>query len=204
MRGSTSRRSRSIRWDFPSFSEGLSLRVPRSGGMSECLSYFPSFSEGLSLRAHSTRAGRVKHFTFPFLFGRAFIEARKPAGSQLSGQFPFLLGRAFIEARRSAIISLSATANFPFFLEGLSLRLDRVAVIVRQRRDFPSFFGRGFIEARLCMPPWQPTSSFPSFWEGLSLRPTVPRPGRSVSAPDFPSFSGGLSLRRLRHPHYSC
>ena len=76
MRGSTSRRSRSIRWDFPSFSEGLSLRVPRSGGMSECLSYFPSFSEGLSLRAHSTRAGRVKHFTFPFLFGGTFIEGQ--------------------------------------------------------------------------------------------------------------------------------
>ena len=142
---------------------------------------FPSFWEGLSLR-QAAACGQ---------------DLGRPG-------FPFLFGRAFIEARRSAIISLSATANFPFFLEGLSLRLDRVAVIVRQRRDFPSFFGRGFIEARLCMPPWQPTSSFPSFWEGLSLRPPVPRPGRPVSAPDFPSFSGGLSLRRLRHPHYSC
>lgn len=108
---------------------------------------FPSFWEGLSLRQAAACGQDLGRPGFPFLFGRAFIEARKPAGSQLSGQFPFLLGRAFIEARRSAIISLSATANFPFFLEGLSLRLDRVAVIVRQRRDFPSFFGRGFIEA---------------------------------------------------------
>ena len=151
---------------------------------------FPSFWEGLSLRQAAACGQDLGRPGFPFLFGRAFIEARKPAGSQLSGQFPFLFGRAFIEARRSAIISLSATANFPFFLEGLSLRLDRVAVIVRQRRDFPSFFGMGFIEARLCMPPWQPTSSFPSFWEGLSLRPTVPRPGRSVSAPEFPFLFG--------------
>lgn len=77
---------------------------------------------------------------FLFLLGRAFIEAvTAHTAPKPQHSFPFLSGGAFIEARRSAIISLSATANFPFFLEGLSLRLDRVAVIVRQRRDFPSF-----------------------------------------------------------------
>ena len=36
---------------FPSFSEGLSLRRPHSGGMSDVSVWdFPSFSEGLSLR----------------------------------------------------------------------------------------------------------------------------------------------------------
>ena len=60
---------------FPSFSEGLSLRLCGSGGMSECLSYFPSFSEGLSLRPNWTPE-EAEELTFPFLFGRAFIEAR--------------------------------------------------------------------------------------------------------------------------------
>ena len=37
--------------DFPSFSEGLSLRDQRFHGRGCARSYFPSFSEGLSLRA---------------------------------------------------------------------------------------------------------------------------------------------------------
>ena len=85
--------------DFPSFSEGLSLRgkeeAPnrywtrgfpflfggtfiegRSGVCVEALkSDFPSFSEGLSLRAHQS-AGHVGAPLFPFLFGGTFIEGR--------------------------------------------------------------------------------------------------------------------------------
>ena len=37
---------------------------------------FPSFSEGLSLRAYSPHRNRTLRFTFPFLFGGTFIEGR--------------------------------------------------------------------------------------------------------------------------------
>ena len=61
--------------------------------------HFPSYLEGLSLRPIVTRAAGVNE-TFPFLFGRAFIEAEIAAelNITLDGEFPFLFGRAFIEA----------------------------------------------------------------------------------------------------------
>ena len=60
---------------------------------------FPSFSEGLSLRR--LRGGKPRNLTgeFPFLFGGTFIEAgwhRRRRGAQ--GVFPFLFGGTFIEA----------------------------------------------------------------------------------------------------------
>ena len=60
---------------------------------------------------------------FPFLFGRAFIEATRSWRStwSLSWGFPFLFGRAFIEARNLVRVVAEAV-NFPSFLEGLSLR----------------------------------------------------------------------------------
>ena len=61
---------------FPSFSEGLSLRHTPARFHRRPPRYFPSFWEGLSLRpdesAHRLTMGRA----FPFLFGRAFIEAQ--------------------------------------------------------------------------------------------------------------------------------
>ena len=38
--------------------------------------------------------------------------------------FPFLFGRAFIEAEREKTARMEAENHFPSFLEGLSLRLD--------------------------------------------------------------------------------
>ena len=60
---------------------------------------------------------------FPFLFGRAFIEAIKPVASRAprGSEFPFLFGRAFIEALGSSFSSADAP-HFPSFSEGLSLR----------------------------------------------------------------------------------
>ena len=60
--------------DFPSFSEGLSLRpnIFMSGGALK--GYFPSFSEGLSLRRKNESFSGY-WATFPFLFGGTFIEA---------------------------------------------------------------------------------------------------------------------------------
>ena len=60
---------------------------------------FPSFWEGLSLRPAPSQCVKESPTKFPFLLGRAFIEA----GTRLTHctfqtEFPFLLGRAFIEA----------------------------------------------------------------------------------------------------------
>ena len=59
---------------------------------------FPSFSEGLSLRLEPDQFNLVFNAVFPFLFGRAFIEAS------------------------TARFTLSSEAYFPSFSEGLSLR----------------------------------------------------------------------------------
>ena len=61
--------------DFPSFSEGLSLRLPGGACADRSLRDFPSFSEGLSLRQVRRRGPRRVEVEFPFLFGGAFIEA---------------------------------------------------------------------------------------------------------------------------------
>ena len=82
---------------------------------------FPSFSEGLSLRLTTLwLSAQQRHF--PFLFGRAFIEAPELVeGLNLQIAFPFLFGGAFIEARGIRTVSLMLP-NFPSYLEGLSLR----------------------------------------------------------------------------------
>ena len=83
---------------------------------------FPSFLEGLSLR--QSRRGLQTHppAGFPFLFGRAFIEAgRLVFAKRKDGLFPFLFGRAFIEAGELAGW-IGGRQDFPSFLEGLSLR----------------------------------------------------------------------------------
>ena len=84
--------------DFPSFSEGLSLRGDGAGYRVAATENFPSFSEGLSLRAPLMDAEESSPKKFPFLFGGTFIE-----------------GLAFpVDANR--------TTYFPSFSEGLSLR----------------------------------------------------------------------------------
>ena len=53
-------------------------------------------------------------------------------------EFPFLFGRAFIEAG-DAVVGASGALDFPSFLEGLSLRLDRTCHCEGLHHDFPSF-----------------------------------------------------------------
>ena len=62
---------------FPSFSEGLSLRRLTCMCPHRAISNFPSFSEGLSLRLAQRFGDRPYRLQFPFLFGGAFIEARR-------------------------------------------------------------------------------------------------------------------------------
>ena len=54
--------------DFPSFSEGLSLRAPGARRVGQQITHFPSFSEGLSLRVFSGTAekGAPEHISLPF------------------------------------------------------------------------------------------------------------------------------------------
>ena len=86
--------------NFPSFSEGLSLRLGRSAGWELLRNDFPSFSEGLSLRRKNQAADNQAHNEFPFLVGGTFIEA-------------------LVE-----ILTSEAKIHFPSFSEGLSLRHD--------------------------------------------------------------------------------
>ena len=84
--------------NFPSFSEGLSLRLLKHTKTQAANSWhFPSFSEGLSLRPPTLLSFWVT-WGFPFLFGGTFIEAA---------------GKDSVELR---------SADFPSFSEGLSLR----------------------------------------------------------------------------------
>ena len=53
--------------DFPSFSEGLSLRQGRAPSLPSSLPHFPSFSEGLSLRhARVPRFEPERKISLPF------------------------------------------------------------------------------------------------------------------------------------------
>ena len=84
--------------------------------------YFPSFPERLSLR-HLLHPVSLMHILrFPFLSGRAFIEAAAISQADLMNDvFPFLFGRAFIEAPNSEFND-GEDLYFPSFLGGLSLR----------------------------------------------------------------------------------
>ena len=133
--------------NFPSFSEGLSLRAAasealatalifpflfggtfiegfRPGAAGRRLFYFPSFSEGLSLRGLPLLLGAAGSL-FPFLFGGTFIEGEQ-RGKEDSAlvAFPFLFGGTFIEGRRLRSSEVRRVRNFPSFSEGLSLRDD--------------------------------------------------------------------------------
>ena len=83
---------------------------------------FPSFSEGLSLRHHVGVICISQHLTFPFLFGRAFIEARFGVIVQ-SFDLDFPSFSEGLSLRPLMSFTLGALpSNFPSFSEGLSLR----------------------------------------------------------------------------------
>ena len=135
---------------------------------------FPSFSEGLSLRLNTIWRLLPGVILFPFLFGRAFIEACTRRGIPVRVlTFPFLFGRAFIEAVSGNTKAEERDGHFPSFSEGLSLRHSGLRFATyRVNWKFPFLFGRAFIEAPQ-PPSWTGSSPshFPSFSEGLSLRP---------------------------------
>ena len=60
---------------------------------------FPSFSEGLSLRGTCRARIPARYLSFPFLFGGTFIEGRivNLEPRRVLPGFPFLFGGTFIE-----------------------------------------------------------------------------------------------------------
>ena len=78
---------------------------------------FPSFSEGLSLRLDMLRE-KTSAWRFPFLFGGTFIEAKLGGCHSWSLRiFPFLFGGTFIEAKGSITYAV-IWATFPFLFGG--------------------------------------------------------------------------------------
>ena len=76
---------------------------------------------------------------FPFLLGRAFIEAaRWDPFRRVEPVFPFLFGRAFIEVSPGSVTGPPIWRNFPSFWEGLSLRLDTRTARSRDTPHFPT------------------------------------------------------------------
>ena len=80
-------------------------------------SYFPSFSEGLSLRVSKTTKGSATEI-FPFLFGGTFIEGPVLSRMVRRPQFPFLFGGTFIEGRVNSHSLVGENRGFPFLFGG--------------------------------------------------------------------------------------
>ena len=129
---------------FPSFSEGLSLRLQNCGGFLDADSVrFPFLFGGTFIEATNIFAATRLSTVFPFLFGGTFIEAHTTTTRRREMlAFPFLFGGTFIEATR-ARDSRNFGHYFPSFSEGLSLRLCRyglrcvcLRISLPFRRDF--------------------------------------------------------------------
>ena len=116
------------------FIEGRLMGCLRGSG-----SDFPSFSEGLSLREVTSNRVTWLALIFPFLFGGTFIEGpyRRHTPCQ-SAQFPFLFGGTFIEGF-IASSSRGSGSYFPSFSEGLSLRVGALPRLRIDSWNFPSF-----------------------------------------------------------------
>ena len=124
---------------FPFLFGGTFIEGPNANSLSKILHRnFPSFSEGLSLREPLLSAPTHIH-RFPFLFGGTFIEGTlSPRGRYDTWDFPsFSEG---LSLRDSALTPLGAqVADFPSFSEGLSLREVLPSLSVRVWVYFPSF-----------------------------------------------------------------
>ena len=112
---------------------------------------FPSFSEGLSLRPVGALNLQLVARLFPFLFGGTFIEARRDVFAFLghSLEFPFLFGGTFIEALGNHHRN-HKRRRFPFLFGGTFIEAEGYAVESLVTVVFPFLFGGTFIEASAC------------------------------------------------------
>ena len=101
--------------------------------------------QGLSLRHPPLplHFGRLRQF--PFLLGRAFIEAENVHDLNDHGEeFPFLLGRAFIEAVACAKPVAAGGSTFPFLLGRAFIEASLAAPLHRSALPISLPFGRDF------------------------------------------------------------
>ena len=81
---------------------------------------------------------------FPFLFGRAFIEAGEHhRNSELHPEFPFLFGRTFIEAAQGKRFA-KAWLSFPFLFGGAFIEGVPVLWVRMRKRRISLPFRKGF------------------------------------------------------------
>ena len=130
-----------FRQRFPFLFGGTFIEGPTGGEATHPVRDFPSFSEGLSLRADLLfgAAGRLQ---FPFLFGGTFIEGVVIHSVEfLFRYFPSFSEGLSLRAKFAGV--RRAVVNFPSFSEGLSLRVPRVerqptrcGISLPFRRDF--------------------------------------------------------------------
>ena len=126
------------------------MRLFTGFALKQLLLEFPFLFGGTFIEALNRVAQAVHLITFPFLFGGTFIEA--PVFTKwptLHGVFPFLFGGTFIEASQAHENSSRELMAFPFLFGG----------------TFIEAAGKDSVELR--------SADFPSFSEGLSLRPVL-------------------------------
>ena len=157
---------------------------------------FPSFSEGLSLRV----ATKFRHWDsrsgFPFLFGGTFIEGRwKETLEKKAISFPFLFGGTFIEGPRKLMSCIYPTAPFPFLFGGTFIEGSSPSGTSNELQEFPFLFGGTFIEGPQNSTSPSTTSIFPFLFGGTFIEGSVNAAADKAGTFNFPSFSEGLSLR---------
>ena len=154
--------------DFLSFLEGLSLRLVTDFTVFCAQSIFSSFPEGRSLRLCEQGRHGVLGGGFPFLFGRAFIEALAfPVDASRITSFPFLSGRAFIEV---ALAVCSSIRRFRFlrFLEETFIEATSTSTTGWYSAVFLRFLAETFIEeTRIAMRKSLKKSISLPFWRGF-------------------------------------
>ena len=114
-------------------------------------------------------------------------------------EFPFLLGGTFIEAGRH-VNQCERTPQFPFLLGGTFIEacLSVASPSVRVHRNFPSFWEGLSLRPKNYAPiPVDP--EFPFLLGGTFIEATKTNPAAKCRAAYFPSFWEGLSLR----PHHT-
>ena len=124
--------------------------------------------------------------------------------------FPFLLGRAFIEAAQRLPRCTFRTERFPCFFAGtfIEARPRAGTEEPEARRSFPSPFGGAFIEARFSPRTRRPTSLFPFLLGRAFIEVTAFRRSCRGSRQRFPfllgrAFIEAPVLSRITHrPHY--
>ena len=127
--------------NFPSFSEGLSLRVPDVVAVSPA-GQFPFLFGGTFIEGSSTQATWPYSPIFPFLFGGTFIEGNGESRTTTGLEFPFLFGGTFIEGL--LLVPAAVLMAFPFLFGGTFIEGERatgsvgssVEISLPFRRDF--------------------------------------------------------------------